>query len=179
MARQGAGKALRETVETVIVAVVLALVIRTWVVEPFVVDGHSMMNTLHNNERLLVNKFWWHVSPLRYGDIIVFHPPIPGETEDFVKRVIATGGQTVSMQDGQVYVNGKKMPQPFLGTGRASTEDNWTMGPLRVPQGDIFVLGDNRAHSEDSRYFGFVRLPEVQGTAFWAFWPLSEFGPVQ
>ncbi|EQD50725.1 signal peptidase I, partial [mine drainage metagenome] len=135
MARPGARKALRETVETIIVAVVLALVIRTWVVEPFVVEGFSMENTLHNGERLLVNKFWWHVSPLSYGDIIVFLPPIPGETQDFVKRVIATGGQTVSMQSGQVYVNGHRMPQPYLVHNGVSTKDHWTMAPIRVPKG--------------------------------------------
>lgn len=179
MARQGAGKALRETVETIAVAVVLALVIRTWVVEPYVVDGYSMENTLHNQERLLVNKFWWHVSPLRYGDIVVFQPPIPGQKEDFVKRVIATGGQTISMQDGNVYINGRRMPQPFLRDGGASTKDHWTMAALKVPQGDIFVLGDNRAHSEDSRFFGLVHLSEVRGVAFWAFWPLPDFGAVQ
>lgn len=171
-------RALRETVETLIVAIVLALVARTFVIEPFLVEGTSMLNSLHNHERLLVNKVWWLGGSLHYGEIIVFVPPISGVTEDYVKRVIATGGQTVSMRSGQVYVNGKKMPQPFLVHGGVSTMDNWTMAPEKVPAGDLFVLGDNRANSEDSRFFGFVKLSEVQGVVFWAFWPMSSFGSV-
>lgn len=178
MARTGTKQALRETIQTIVVAIVLALVIRTWVVEPFEVHGTSMQNTLQNHERLLVNKFWWHVSPPTYGDIVVFLPPVPGVTEDYVKRVIGTGGQTVSMRDGQVYVNGHRMPQPFLVHGGVSTMDHFTMAPVKVPKGDIFVLGDHRANSEDSRYFGVVKLSALQGIAFWAFWPLSAFGPI-
>ncbi len=170
-------KALRDTLETVIVAVVLALVIRTFVVEPFVVDGYSMQNTLQNHERLLVNKLSMWFSPLHYGEIIVFQPPLAGQG-DYVKRVVATGGQTVSMVNGQVYVNGKKMPQPFLDWHGVSTEDHWNMPPLKVPTGDIFVLGDHRAASEDSRFFGPVKVSAVQGVAFWVIWPLKSFGPV-
>ncbi len=170
-------KALRDTLETVIVAVVLALVIRSFVVEPYIVDGFSMQNTLQNGERLLVNKLWYRLSPLRYGEIIVFQPPIPGQPP-YVKRVIATGGQTVSMVNGQVYVNGKKMAQPYLTDGGVSTEDHWNMPPLKIPKGDIFVLGDHRAASEDSRYFGPVSIKAVQGVAFWVIWPLNRFGSI-
>ena len=170
-------KALRDTLETVIVAVVLALVIRTFVVEPFVVDGFSMQNTLQNHERLLVNKLTMYFNPLHYGEIIVFQPPLAGQG-DYVKRVIATGGQTVSMVNGQVYVNGKKMPQPFLHWHGVSTEDSWNMPPFKVPKGDIFVLGDHRAASEDSRFFGPVKVSAVQGVAFWVIWPLKDFGAI-
>lgn len=170
-------KALRDTLQTVIVAVVLALAIRTFVVEPFIVKGISMENTLQNNERLLVNKLWFHFSPLHYGEIVIFKPPIPS-TSPFVKRVIATAGQTVSMVNGQVFVNGKAMPQPFLVHGGVSTEDHWNMPPLKVPAGDIFVLGDHRAESEDSRLFGPVSVSAVEGTAFFVIWPLNQFGPI-
>jgi len=170
-------KALRDTVETIIVAVVLALLIRTFVVEPFVVDGFSMQNTLQNQERLLVDKAQMYFSPLHYGEIIVFQPPLAGQG-DYVKRVIATAGQTVSMRNGQVYVDGKKMPQPFLHHGDVSTEDAWNMAPLKVPKGDIFVLGDHRNASEDSRFFGPVKVSAVQGVAFWVIWPLKNFGPI-
>jgi signal peptidase I len=170
-------KALRDTLETVIVAVVLALVIRTFVVEPYIVDGFSMQNTLQNGERLLVNKLWYRFGSLHYGEIVIFQPPIPGQPP-YVKRVIATAGQTVSMVNGQVYVNGKKMPQPFLVHHGVSTEDHWNMAPLKVPTGDIFVLGDHRAASEDSRFFGPVSVKAVEGVAFWVIWPLSQFGPI-
>ncbi len=170
-------KALRDTLQTVIVAVVLALVIRTFVVEPYIVDGYSMQNTLQNHERLLVNKLLFHFSSLHYGEIVVFQPPIPGQPP-YVKRVIATGGQTVSMVNGQVFVNGKAMPQPYLLYHGVSTEDHWNMAPLKVPKGDIFVLGDHRAASEDSRFFGPVSVSAVQGVAFWVIWPLNQFGPI-
>jgi len=173
------GKALRDTVETIVVAVVLALLIRTFGVEPFVVDGFSMQNTLQNHERLLVNKLSFHFSGLKYGQIIVFQPPLVGQG-DYVKRVIATGGQTIMMKDGQVYVDGKKMPQPFLHDGAQSTQDSWTMSkPVKVPEGDVYVLGDHRNASEDSRFFGPVKVSAVQGTAFWIIWPLADFGPIK
>ncbi len=169
--------ALRDVVQTIIVAVALALVLRTWVVETFYVKGFSMENTLQNGERLLVNKLTWHFAPLHYGEIVIFQPPIPGQSL-YVKRVIATGGQTVSMVNGQVFVNGRKMPQPFLVHHGVSTQDHWNMPATKIPKGDIFVLGDHRADSRDSRYFGPVKVSAVDGVAFWAIWPLSEFGPL-
>ncbi|MDA8344057.1 MAG: signal peptidase I [Thermaerobacter sp.] len=170
-------KALRDAAQTIVVAVVLALVIRTFLVEPFVVDGVSMENTLQNNERLLVNKLWFHFSPLHYGEIVIFQPPIPGQPL-YVKRVIATSGQTISMVNGKVFVNGRAMPQPFLVHHGVSTQDHWNMPPFKVPKGDIFVLGDHRAESRDSRYFGPVSVNAVQGVAFWVIWPIQQFGPV-
>ena len=92
--------------------------------------------------------------------------------------MIALGGQTVSMVEGQVYVDGRRMPQPFLHHGGVSTQDHYTMPKFKVPQGDIFVLGDHRDDSDDSRLFGPVKLSAVQGVAFWAIWPLSQFGPI-
>jgi signal peptidase I len=159
-------------------AVAFAFVIRTYMAEPFVVDGISMQNTLQNGERVLVNKMF-NVRNLRYGQIVVFSPPIAG-AGDYIKRVIATGGQSEWMTDGQVYVDGRKMPQPFLHwPGASSTQDHYSMQPFVVPKGDIYVLGDHRAESEDSRIFGPVRLSSVYGTAFWVIWPLNRFGPIQ
>ena len=102
--------------------------------------------------------------PLHYGEIVIFQPPIPGQPL-YVKRVIATGGQTISMVDGQVFVDGKKMPQPYLLRHGVSTEDQWNMPPTKVPKGDIYVLGDHRAVSRDSRYFGPVPAQDVTGAA--------------
>jgi signal peptidase I len=169
--------AMREVVGAVAVAAALALVLRSYVVEPFVVNGFSMLNSLHNQERVLVNKFQPRFAPLHYGEVVVFQPPL-ANAGDYIKRVIALGGQKVSMRDGQVYVDGRKMPQPFLHHGKVSTRDSYTMRALTVPRGDIFVLGDHRDDSEDSRYFGPVPLSAVQGVAFWAIWPLSQFGPI-
>lgn len=158
-------------------AAVLALVLRGYVVEPFVVHGFSMLDSLHNQERVLVEKLQPRFAPLHYGEVVVFQPPL-AVAGDYIKRVIALGGQTVAMRDGQVYVDGRKMPQPFLHHGALDTRDSYTMKTFRVPKGDIFVLGDHRDDSEDSRIFGPVKLSAVQGVAFWAIWPLSQFGPI-
>lgn len=160
-----------ETVETVIVAVVLAFLIRTFVVESFVVQGHSMEATLHNGEHLLVNKFVYRLERPRDGQIIVFQPPALGVNLDFIKRIIGTPGQTVQLRDGQVYLNGNLVPEPFL-----TYHDHANYGPIKVTAGHLFVLGDNRPNSEDSRYFGLVPEGNVRGEAFLIFWPLANFG---
>ncbi|MCL6450946.1 MAG: signal peptidase I [Acetobacteraceae bacterium] len=156
---------LRETAETVLIALVLALVVRTFVVESFLVEGPSMEPTLLNRERLLVNKFIYHFTRPRCGDIIVFRYPVDPR-RDFVKRVVATGGETVEMKGGQVLVNGEVLHEPYVAEG-----GDGYVPPTTVPEGFLFVLGDHRAISEDSRSFGFVPLRNVKGKAFLVYWP--------
>lgn len=169
-------KVIRETIETVLVAVVLALLIRTFVVEPYWVRGHSMVPTLVNGERLLVNKFWFHISGVKAGEIIIFHPPLQ-VNEDYVKRVIALGGQSVSMTNGTVYVNGKPIPEPWEEKNGVSYLDHYSFPPEKVKAGTVFVLGDNRAQSQDSRFFGDVPVSSIRGQAFFVLWPFNLFGP--
>jgi signal peptidase I len=164
-----------ETLETLIAALLLALLLRTFVVEPFIVNGYSMQPTFQNGERLLINKFWFHFAGLHDGEIVVFHPPL-ATSADFVKRVIATPGQTVSMQDGYVYIDGKRQSEPYLVKDGVSYRDTWTMPPEKIPPGEIFVLGDHRARSEDSRYFGLVPIRSVVGVAFFVLWPPKDMG---
>jgi len=176
---QGPRHAVLEGALTVLAAVALAFLLRTFVVEPFVVNGPSMQNTFFTGDRVLVDRLGFHLAGLKYGEVIVFQPPLTGQG-DYIKRVIATAGQTVMMRNGQVYVDGRRMPQPFLHDGRGSTEGAFTMpNPVTVPKGDVFVLGDHRNDSEDSRFFGPVKLSAVQGTAFWMIWPLDDFGPIR
>jgi len=170
-------RALRDGIAVVLAAALLAFLVRAFLLEPFVVHGISMQNTLQNHERVLVEKLSPRFIPLHYGEIVVFQPPLAGQG-DYIKRVIATGGQTVSMVEGQVYVDGRKMPQAFLVRGGVTTMDHYTMPAFKVPAGDIFVLGDHRDVSDDSRLFGPVKLAAVQGVAFWAIWPLQNFGPI-
>lgn len=168
------GGALWETVQTVVIALALALLIRAFVVESFVVQGWSMKPTLQNGEHLLVNKFIYRFDSPKPGQIIVFRPPLR-TTRDFIKRVIAVGGQEVEMRDGAVYVNGVRqtvpdLPPAILGHGSY---------PLKVvPKGYLFVLGDNRTNSEDSRYFGFVKLDRVRGEAIFVWWPPQDIGVI-
>lgn len=168
--RGRAGKsALREIVETVLVALVIALLIRHFIVEVFVVEGHSMEPTLHHGERLLVNKFIYRFRAPQRGDIIVFRYPY-GSGRDFIKRVIAVGGDRVEARDDVVYVNGKPLDEPYLRYRHTGT---WA--PRVIPPGFLWVMGDNRDNSEDSRVFGEISLQYVKGKAFLRFWPFQRW----
>ncbi|MCH3950346.1 MAG: signal peptidase I [Acidaminococcus sp.] len=156
---------------SIIVAVVLAFAIRTFLVEPYMVSGPSMRPTLQNAERLIVNKLVYYTRDPKKGEIIVFK--YPSDTRrDFIKRVIATGGDTIEIKDGQTYVNGEALNETYI---KEPFHTNYPK--VTVPKGFIFVMGDNRNNSEDSRYsdVGFVDLKLVKGKASVVFWPLSAF----
>lgn len=155
---------------SIIVAVVLAFCIRTFVVEPYMVSGPSMLPTLENGERLLVNKFIYFVADPQRDEIIVFKYPMD-ESRDFIKRVIAVGGDTVEIRNGQVYVNGVQKKETYT---KEKNFSNYRKSV--VPKDHVFVLGDNRNNSEDSRYsdVGFVPLQLVKGKASLIFWPFEK-----
>lgn len=157
-----------ETLQTFVIALVLALLIRQFAIESFVVDGPSMQPTLRTDERLLVNKMIYHLRPPRRGEVIVFRPPIDTD-QDFVKRVVAVGGDTVQIRDGWVYVNGRRLDEPYV-----AYRGDVTTPPFKVPAGTVWVLGDNRPNSEDSRTFGEVSLADIRGEAILVWWPLWE-----
>ena len=163
---------IREFIECVAMALVLAILIITFVVQSFVVDGSSMEPTLHDGQRLLVNKLLYRFSPPRAGDIVVFRYP-SNPKEDFIKRVVATQWDIVEIRDGKVFVNGVALDEPFL------AEDTLgEFGPLELPQGKFFVLGDNRNNSRDSRYpdVGLLERKHIVGKAAVVYWPLGDFG---
>lgn len=158
---------IRETMETVLIALVLALVIRAFLVESFLVQGTSMQPNLHDGERLLVNKLVYRFKEPVIGDIIVFRYPRQPE-RDFIKRVIARSGEAVEIRDGQVFVSDRPLPETYL------IEQGHSYYPRTlVPEDSLFVLGDNRNNSEDSRFFGFVPEENVKGKAFLVYWPLK------
>jgi signal peptidase I len=163
----------RDLIGTLLVAVILALLVRTFVIESFVVEGVSMEPTFLNGEHVLVDKTAFWLSPPKTGEIIVFKPPIQDPTEDYIKRVIATAGETVGIRNGNVYVDGHELQQPYI-----EYWDPTSFHTVRVPKGDVFVLGDNRPDSYDSRYFGPVPIPSIAGQVVFAFWPLSRLGTV-
>lgn len=157
-----------ETIETVVVALILALIIRRYVVQTSVVPTGSMIPTLMIRDRLFVNKFIYrYKTPIR-GDIVVFESPYD-DGKDFVKRCIGLPGESVSIRDGYVYIEGKRLVMPGVNIKR----DQSNYGPIIVPEYHYFMLGDNRAHSQDSRYWGFVPQDELLGKAFFTFYPLS------
>ena len=177
---------LREYTEAIITALILALVIRAYVVQAFKIPSGSMLPTLLVGDHILVNKFIYGTKipfsdrrvlifkkPER-GDIIVFKYP-ENPKKDFIKRVIATEGDAIEERDKAVYVNGKASKEPYsqhsdkdIRSGGNDPRDNF--GPITIPEGKVFVMGDNRDQSYDSRYWGFVDLKEIKGKALIIYW---------
>ena len=177
---------LRENIEAIVIAILLALFIRTFIVQAFKIPSSSMKETLLIGDHILVNKFIYGVkfpflqkiiipvkTPQR-GDIIVFRfPEEPGK--DFIKRVIGIPGDVIEIKSKQVIINGKPLnhdygmhTDPRIIPGGMQPRDNF--GPQTVPPDSYFVLGDNRDHSYDSRFWGFVDLRAVKGKAFMIYW---------
>ena len=156
---------------SIIIAVVLALGIRTFLVEPYMVSGPSMRPTLQNQERLIVTQLVYYLREPQRGEIIVFK--YPSDTRrDFIKRVIATPGDTVEIKDGRVFVNDQLLNEDYI---LEKTKSDYPKST--VPKGTIFVMGDNRNNSEDSRFadVGFVPFDLIKGKAMVVFWPLAQF----
>jgi signal peptidase I len=177
---------LREYAEALAVALLLALVIRTFIVQAFKIPSGSMLPTLQIGDHILVNKFLYgprlevpltqmslgQLPGLRHpqaGDVVVFVWP-KDRTKDFIKRVIATEGQTVEMRQKQVYIDGKPWDDPHATytAGHPGAGDNF--GPVTVPPGHIFVMGDNRDQSYDSRFWGPVPMSDIKGKALIIYW---------
>jgi signal peptidase I len=154
-----------EFLKTLAVAFVLAQLIMTSVAQAFQVEQYSMEPNLLPHDRVLVNKFIYRFRMPRPGEIIVLHPPI-APSRNYIKRVVAVAGQTVRIHGGHVYLDGRVLPEPYL---RIETAGEY--GPKVVPPGDVFVLGDNRGNSEDSRAFGFVPVRSIVGEAVLIYWP--------
>lgn len=158
-------RAVFEFVKTLIVAFVLAQVIMISVAQAFQVEQFSMEPNLLPHDRVLVNKFVYRLREPHAGEIVILHPPTD-PARNYIKRVVATSGQRVWIRDGRVYIDGGALPEPYL---RIVTVGEY--GPRIVPPHEVFVLGDNRPNSEDSRAFGFVPDRNVVGEAVLIYWP--------
>ena len=169
MAKSKLGSEIKDWVVSILIAVVLAFFIRTFIVELYMVEGPSMRPTLISSERLVVNKFIYHFTAPEKGDVLVFRYP-SDPSRDFIKRVIATAGDTIEVKDSHVYVNGQLKQENYI---LEKTRGSYPLST--VPEGTIFVMGDNRNNSEDSRFrdVGFVPLDLIKGKAVMVFWPLE------
>src|SRR5271156_4792408 len=177
-----------ELVGVVVVAILVAVLLRTFVVATYSIPSGSMEPTLQVGDRIVVDKLSYHLHGVDRGNIVVFTTP-PDEdcagppVADLVKRVIGLPGETISLQDGSVYINGRLLPEPFL---PADLRTDTYPGPskhdyalhhaYRIPTGDVFVMGDNRPESCDSRYWGPIRESTIVGKVDMRIWPLSRIG---
>jgi len=191
----------RELPVLIVIALVIAVLIKTFLVQAFYIPSESMEQTLVPGDRVLVCRVCMHLSDIHRGDVIVFSDPSPPpgggrgviggfahwlaqgigvaqpENPDYIKRVIGLPDDVVEIKDGVVFVNGERIEEPYLDPER----DDRSFGPETVPDGMLFVLGDNRAHSGDSRFrppegVGYVPIDKVIGKAFVIVWPPSRWG---
>ncbi len=159
----------------VILVVSFALVfgfVRPFVVEAFYIPSESMVPTLKVDDRVLVNKFIYRFSEPARGDIVVFRS-VEGGGEDLIKRVVGVPGDEISVRGGRLFVNGEPQGEPYV---NKRFPDRSTFAPTTVPKGHYFMMGDNRANSRDSRFFGAVPKKNIEGEAFVRFWPPDRIG---
>ena len=191
-------RTLRQRLEwpiTIAAAILIAVVLKTFIIAPFFIPSESMTPTLLVNDRLFVFKI--NASDVERDDIVVFESPFddsrddestldfvqrivlesvgirPASTEDFIKRVVATEGQIVEIRDGRVWVDDVQIVEPYLQDGTTNGDERFVVGP-----GEVFVMGDNRLNSRDSRRFGPIPVGDVIGKAVLRYWPFDRFGSV-
>ena len=169
-------KAFFDWALVVVIALVVALGVRTFLLAHFVVEGSSMYSTLETGDRVFVNKVSYRLHDPNRGDVVVLHE-IRGTTErDLIKRVIAVGGEEVEMRSCEVRIGGQLLLEPYLDPTVVTPGNcGGDFGPILVPEGTVFVMGDNRSGSQDSRTLGPVLLDDIVGRAFVVFWPRSNW----
>ena len=175
---EGMSRSTRSIIEWVAVivgALVVALVVKTFLIQAFYIPSASMVPTLEVRDRVLVNKLSYDFGDISRGDIVVFDRPGgpgPDGIAELIKRVVALEGETVEAHDNQVFIDGEPLEEGYLPDGTITTD----FGPETIPRDHVWVMGDNRSASDDSRRFKSIPEEDVVGRAFVIIWPLSEIG---
>jgi signal peptidase I len=172
-----------DLIKTAVVVLIIAFGIKYFVVQPFIVDGSSMLPNFENNEYLLVEKISYHFKEPSRGDVIVFHPPGQAD-ENYIKRVIGLPNETVEIKDNKIYIfnsdhpSGVEISEPFIPSDfQTLTEQKDTK--YKVGPDEFFVLGDNREHSSDSREWGLLPKGNIIGKSWLNIYPFKDFGLVK
>ncbi|MGI5851304.1 MAG: signal peptidase I [Clostridiales bacterium] len=160
---------IKEWIQAILIAIVVSVVIRLFLFETTLVYGNSMESTLRDRDRVIINKLVYHLYTPSRGDIVVFKNP-DNSNENYVKRVIGIAGDTVEVLDQKVYINDQLLDEPYLDV---ETENDFPK--FEVPEDTIFVMGDNRNRSQDSRYIGPIPVENIIGKAQLRIWPISDF----
>jgi signal peptidase I len=168
-------KTTRNVVEwaaIVLVALLVAFLVKTFLFQPFYIPSESMVPSLEVNDRVLVNKLSYKLHDVNRGDIVVFERPpgpVASSIKDLIKRAVGLPGETIEGRTDGVYVNGKRIKEDYLPDGMTTTP----FGPVTLGKDQVFVMGDNRTFSQDSRFFGPIDEDLIEGRAFFRFWPFS------
>ncbi len=172
---RGSAPLVTAWVRDIVISLVISILFIIFLYQPVKVEGTSMMPTLADQERVFINKFVYRLEPIHRGDVVVFHYP-RDVSKSYIKRVIAVAGDSVRIDDGVVYVNDVRLPEPYV------PEDYWdtrSYPETLVPQHAYFVLGDHRNLSNDSRDFGPVREQYIYGKAVFGYWPFDKLGTLR
>lgn len=194
---------IKETIETVVIVVVLVILIRNFIGEPRWIPSGSMRPTLLEGDRIFIEKVSRLLSEPQRGDIIVFYPPFEELEQDYwsiftrlsgffnkdiayIKRIIGMPGDKITIKTewdsdvAKVYINGTLLNEPYkMDKGVISCKPDMYCGPMTVPEGHYFMMGDNRANSQDSRFWGFLPKDRIVGRAVFKFWPIDRIGPLK
>ncbi|MEL4894740.1 signal peptidase I [Crocosphaera sp. Alani8] len=173
------GQIIWENVQILVIAVILAFIIRTFIAEPRYIPSESMSPTLETGDRLVVEKVSYYFHPPQNGDVVVFEPPMQLQLQGydkgqaFIKRIIATGGETVEVKEGFVYVNDYPLEEDYI-----LESPHYNLEAVEVPEGYLFVMGDNRNNSNDSHVWGFLPEENIIGHAIFRFFPFQRIGNI-
>jgi signal peptidase I len=168
--RSRLGAWMRELVEAVLPALVIVLLVNVFIAQATRVEGQSMEPNLHDRQRLIIEKVSYHFHSPERGDIVVLRSPTR-QSEPLIKRVIGLPGETIEIRNDQVYIDGVVLDEPYL-----TQETFGSMSAKLVPEGQVFVMGDNRGSSNDSRIFGTIPLDDIIGRAWLRYWPVEDIG---
>ena len=171
---------LFDLIQTLVIAGAIFVVIYAFLFRPYQVNGLSMYPNFENGEYVLTNLTIKRFGEFKKGDVIVFHSPVE-KNKDFIKRIIATEGDTISVNEGNYYLNGKLLKEDYLPPNYVTNGGSFLPEgtQVRVPEEQFFVSGDNRSNSSDSREWGFVSKDEIIGKSFFVYWPLNRLRVVE
>ena len=171
---------LKDTLQVVVFALILTFILRSYVFETRTIPSGSMLPTLQIGDKLFVDKVYFKFKDFQRFDILTFIPPQNAQAEGvklgspWIKRLIGLPGDTIQVMDGKVYLNDKPLEEPYI-----NEKPNYTYGPVTVPDGMVFMMGDNRNNSNDSHFWGFLPMENIKGKAFYRYWPTNRVGPVR